>query len=428
MILYSKVKNKIKKGFGLFAASVIFVALGTACNPGLEECDPIDPFCNMDLLAMYGLLYKGPVSYQSKYLLVSHSSLGVNAFKLDPSSGVITQDLGTVIGYANSSTPNMMSDSAGRYLYLITDSTTALNGYEMFSDDTFQQIAGFPITLTYPLKRSDINSGKKLVAVTDSAAAHVLPGGTTTYYGDLYLYDWDPQTGSLIQRADSPLGLGCVPGGPFITPDGMGVITSGQYIAGPPYGMMSFFRNDLNSNFAITPGSPSAFGPSGSTTSSTRTDVISPDGRYYYYYANSSVARHIIDPVTKEVTYSGEADQLVALLGAVNTYAGKFTPDGKYYYSPASTQLVGVSWNSADGTFNSIPGLPYVLGGINNPVNMEMDPTGKFIYIAGDDFFGGGVVQAFEIQADGTLVPNPGGSFVTPFQSINEIHVVTEEQ
>jgi 6-phosphogluconolactonase (cycloisomerase 2 family) len=126
-----------------------------------------------------------------------------------------------------------------------------------------------------------------------------------------------------------------------------------------------------------------------------------PSGNVKFFAIDSATGIPSLTPTTDTV---------------VNPAGATATPDGRYYYQalPNTAQVAGYFTNAVTGALSPVPGNPLSLGLNQVPINVAVDPAGKFLYISNgfSQVGSGGSLYAYSIDAvSGALTAVPGSPF-----------------
>jgi len=213
----------------------------------------------------------------------------------------------------------------------------------------------------------------------------------------------DANSGALIQIADSP-GLSDFPTARNPT---------GTLLYGPDFnGVWAGSTSNTGGPVTVVTGSP--FGGNRATAV-----AVDPAGKFLFAVQvssagddSSALATFTIDPTTGVLTLINSI-QYVLPVSLSNVLVH---PTGRFLYvSDDGGNSVQAFTIDASGTLTAIAGSPFSTGpsGIN-PQSMATDPEGRFLYVA--NFYGGegGSISAFGIDANsGVLTPIAGSPFLT---------------
>ncbi len=403
----------------ILAWNILFIAISffSSCTPDFVECENMDPLCNMDVLAAYGLLYseQKPLQYESKYLVLSRIG-GTDVLKIDPATGGITAVYNNAFGLVNSI--DMFSDPAGNHLYAVQPlGGGTLHGFDIDANDNFNTKSGYPVTLSAYIS-GKYNSDTGIWATAYNAPATV---SGTTYSSSIKLYDFDVLTGSYVTRPDTPLGMGCYPTNLVFNSTATRLYGGNTTALGPSAGTYTFSRADEFSNFQQ--GTPATVG-----LVTPNRYMLTPDDDLLLGFGAANVNLFSVDVTTGIATYSG-LDVILTAQSMFTHPSNRFTPDGKFLYGLdlLSNSISGVIYDSVSNTFRSIAGFPF--GTVNGPVYMDIDPSGTYMYVVGDDTLGKGELRVYVIQPDGTLIEDTTlrTSLATTYSN-GDIHIVTQEK
>jgi DNA-binding beta-propeller fold protein YncE len=185
------------------------------------------------------------------------------------------------------------------------------------------------------------------------------------------------------------------------------------YVANTNSNNVSAYSSGSGGVLTPVPGSPFPVGPNPASV------AVDPTGKFAYVVNDSNVPEV---PGTVSAFTIGSGGALTPVPGS--PFPAGDTPDsvavdptGRFVYVvnvAISGQLGAVSAFSIgpNGALTPVPGSPFAAGVL--PQALALDPTGKFLYVAGSSS-----VTAFSIGPNGALAPVPGSPFPAGFGTIS---------
>jgi 6-phosphogluconolactonase (cycloisomerase 2 family) len=229
----------------------------------------------------------------------------------------------------------------------------------------------------------------------------------TANYGDgtISAYTIDPTSGALNPVAGGPFGDGTHPAAVSLAPNGKFAFSASDNGTK----INAFTIDQTSGKLTPVPGSP--FTVVGFTTGSTFPDIaVDAQSAHLYLasYGDGEVAGFAIDPNTGALT---------PLAGSPYTAAGgagaipAFSPDGKYLYvmDQTANEVSGYSIDPTSGALTPLPGGPVATG--TDPTWIVFTPDGKYAYVANT---GDLTISAYSVSS-GVLTPfaAPNATFAT---------------
>jgi 6-phosphogluconolactonase len=276
-------------------------------------------------------------------------------------------------------------------------------------------ISIYTVNLTNGQLRSN---GYEVVEGVSEGAVTVDPSGRFAYVNNfsnsISAFTINASTGQLTP----------VPGSPFAA------LGDPQAVTVDPSGRFAYVPNGTDNNVlaytidgatgALTPiaGSPFAAGQDVASV------AIDPSGRFAYVGNvedddnKGDVSAYTINSTTGALTPIAGSPFLSGSGGGVLAAA----PSGEFGYvlglapsqPPGTHQITAFSINATSGAPTEVAGSPFTLGEPSNGT-MVMAPSGKFIYVLGDNI--GDLIQALSVNpTTGALTPVPGSPFATDIE------------
>jgi 6-phosphogluconolactonase len=247
---------------------------------------------------------------------------------------------------------------------------------------------------------------------------------TNSTSGNISAYTVNAGSGALVAVPGSPFPAGIGPSQAAIDPTGKFLyVTNVPPFLGPPgpSAISAFTISAGSGALTAVPGSPfpTVSGPVGM--------AVDPTGKFLY------VANHGSDSAPSSDI---SAYTINAASGALNAIQGSpfptpsgpegtaVDPTGKFLYvaGPSSSGVAVYSINAGSGALTSIPGSPFPAGPV--PTAVAVHPTGKFVYVLSVDLYvysaatGSGALTAIQgspFHTEGVteaLAIDPGGKYV----------------
>lgn len=238
------------------------------------------------------------------------------------------------------------------------------------------------------------------------AAVSLAPNGKFAFSASdngtkIHAFTIDQTSGQLKEVAGSPFSTGFATGSAY--PDiAVDAASAHLYLASAGDGKVAGFSIDQTTG-ALTalPGSPYASGANASGI-----PAFSPDGKHLYVVDDNATggvfgytiaADGSLSPISTTPFPSGP-----------NPYWISFTPDGKFAYvsNNGNNTLSAYSVNATTGALTANP-TPVTVDG--HPKDLTVDAAGTHLYVPVSNDPAAGAVDAFTINADGTLTAVAGG-------------------
>lgn len=150
--------------------------------------------------------------------------------------------------------------------------------------------------------------------------------------------------------------------------------------------------------------------------------AMDPSGKFAY-------VTNINPPNANISAYTIETGGLLPIPGppfpALPSYSMAVDPSGKFAYVPNFSGFIlvpgsvqGYTIDSTSGALTPISGSPVPTG--PNPTSIAIDPSGKFVYVANDDYPLPGNVLGYTINSStGALTPIPGSPFTAGAEPVS---------
>ncbi len=344
------------------------------------------------------LLFSLSVSVQAQKTVVyasNSNSNNISAWTLDTTTGALTPIAGQP--FAAGSEPNSVGiDPFHRFLYVTNESTSTTLPSNV-SAYTIDQITG---ALT-PV------AGSPFAAGIAPNYARVHPSGLFLYCaneGDQTIsgYSINTTTGALTPIAGSPFATGVAPGN---NTDSIGFDPTGKFayvsVNSSPGAVLAFTVNTTTGALTPVAGSPFTTGTNSDTV------VVDPAGKFLYVgnFGSMDVSAFTINSSTGALTPVAGSPFAI---GGGRPDQVNVDPTGKFVFTAndSGTSGIGVqSINPATGALTSIAGSPFPAG--NSPSGVTVDPSGQFVFSANEN---SGDVSVFSLNSTTGVLTNVSGS------------------
>jgi 6-phosphogluconolactonase (cycloisomerase 2 family) len=139
-------------------------------------------------------------------------------------------------------------------------------------------------------------------------------------------------------------------------------------------------------------------------------------GAFAYFLATDSAGKFLFGcwaPSFVAYTIDSNSGTLTSVPGSpfqfptLSSGASAFVvyPSGHFLYVTTFSNTVAGLTVAADGTLGLVPGSPIATG--TNPVNMAVDPFGRFLYVANN---GDGTISGFSVDSNSGVLTSIAGS------------------
>lgn len=342
-----------------------------------------------------------PITHEILY--ASNSSNSIFAFRVDQSTGALTQTSEAMPGGNTVGNTAMAVTPSGSFLYAANDVNSEINCYAIDSS------GGLTLTANSPFLVSPSTSVFEALAVD--------PSGKFLYASDQSAF------GIVGFTIDSTTGaLTPVPGGPFTSsgnggpPLAIAIDPTGSFLYASAsfddvslqggYNVWGFTINPQTGALTSMPGSPFA------TQGNSQPDGIKvdPSGKFLYVALSNAggIAAFTIDSTTGGLTTVPGSPFATASTQFTQTYELTISPSGKFLYAFNfnGNTMAAFTINQTTGALSTIAGSPFAV----NPLGeggLIVDPSGQFLYLT----IGSGFSNAFDVfnidPRSGVLTPNP---------------------
>jgi 6-phosphogluconolactonase (cycloisomerase 2 family) len=371
--------------------------------PGTAQITVLNPSPGGGASRIFRFGIDAGVAIQRFLYVANSNSNTISGYHIDPNSGSLTELPGSpFIAAPTATSPGpMIGDRLGKFLYVLNRGTIGCKGcssLSIFSQDGQGNLV--------PLAGSPFPSIG--FAVAD-------PTGNIVYQSsgnDIVTMLIDASSGALIQLADSPgfaqfVSMTMHPAGTFLYgASGNGVwvgsssVTSGAVtpVPGSPFGGMSvgFFQPPVGASvIAVDPSGKFAFAVHNNFLGDGSSDLLS----------------FTIDAATGALTLLNSTHY-----GPVNLSGVFVHPSGGFLYATGQgNNTIQAFTIDASGTLTPLAGSPFSTstGSLGvNPIDMAMDPEGKFLYVSNYTGGSSGSISAFTVNTNsGALTPIAGSPF-----------------
>jgi len=338
------------------------------------------------------------VTYTPKYAYVANNyGNTISAYSVNPATGVLTSIAGSP--FATGSAPFLAMDPAGAYLYSINAGGGNISGFAITqASGMLSAVPGSPFaggSLLLPQSMAVDPTGR-FAYVTNSDPI------STTVAG----FAIDRATGALTALTGSPFSAGTAPAMARMDPTGKYL-----YVTNAQSNNVSGFAVDaITGALMAVPGSPFSTGtdPTGL--------AIDPTGRYVYVAnaVTSTVTAFRIDPATGSLTsIAGSPYASTIPIPIVLAVDGT----GAFLYAAnrdANNNVSAYSIDPSTGALTSVRGSQFTAG--VGPNDIEVDFSGKFLYVANAETGLSGDISVFGIDAaNGSLTQVSGSPFAAGY-------------
>lgn len=341
----------------------------------------------------------------------------ISAYAIDPTTGALTLVPGSAVppggGFALQFVPHssflwmlegenvLTGTNSSVYVYTV-DSTTGL----------LTPAAGNPFWALGGTGETPRGCSTGFNGLSSAQSVTFYPSGAFGYTsnvsfdagsnGGVWPFTIDPATGA-------PTGLGTSAG--LCTGYPVTVDPSGQFAYSPgymsdsstaPYGLFAFTIDATTGALTVIQGSPWTIGAAPPPPLAT---TIDPFGRFAYTPDGPRIWAFTLASTGALSPLAGSPFAFPA-----DSYAIAIAPNGQFAYVDATSGLYTYSIDSASGALSSV-GNPVALAD-NNGTTLQLDPSGRFAYLAAGAGAGQYGIYAYAIDATtGALTPVPGSPF-----------------
>jgi 6-phosphogluconolactonase len=245
-----------------------------------------------------------------------------------------------------------------------------------------------------------------------------------SFWNSIFTFSIDQSSGALTQTA------AVMPGGD----------TDGNEIAITPSGSFLYASNDdgmgingyaTDSSGALTLTASSPFVPA-STMAGIGSLTVDPTGSFLYASSSSGfgVVGFTIDSTTGALT-SAPGGPFTSPGYGGPPVGITIDPTGNFLYASASFDasasggynIWGFTINAQSGALTSMPGSPFATQENSQPYGIQVDPSGKFLYVA---LSNAGSIAAFTIDSTtGALTTVAGSPFATASTQFTQTYKLT---
>jgi 6-phosphogluconolactonase len=370
----------------------------------------------------------------NKFLYVSNfTGNTILGFAADPKTGALTA-LGSS-PFASGNEPNqIVLHPSGKFLYVTCVSDMTVWGYSINAKTgALTPVKGNPVSVGNGAYRLTVSSsGNNLYVVNGSdntlqrfsintstgqltnqgtvatgsipESATITPSGSFLYvtnYGDKNISGFSiGSSGQLTPLAGSPFGNGNLP------PFGLAIEPTGKYAFTDNLEVTSTFLNAFSIDAAT--GALTLLNSYGSDAYLGQISV-DPSGKFVMLADGYGLEWWPINPATGGLTYGGlvaSREYSLALTISAGTpvvYEPKFLYVLNANNIPSVQSISEYTINATTGLATEISGSP--LGTISFPVQLAIDPLGRFVYVTGGNT-GAGQISAFTVNpSTGLLSP-----------------------
>jgi 6-phosphogluconolactonase len=313
-------------------------------------------------LAIAVSLFAAPLRAQFVYVANDAIPGNVSGYKIDPSTGVLTEITGSPFT-AGSNPFSVAVDPSGKFAYVANSGSDSVSGYTINpSTGVLTEITGSPFSVptgSQPVSVAVDPSGKFVYVANHASGSDSVSGFTIA-----------PGTGALTAIAGSP----------FSVPTG----SQPSSVAVDPSGKFVYVANLVGnvSGFTIGTGALTAIGSFAANTSSTSV-AVDPSGKFVYV-ANQGRGSNR--------NFPGNVSGYT-----INSTTGALTP------IPTVSNPQGVFFDPGTSGRNQT---------LSRPRSVAVDPSGKFVYVAN---FGSDNVSGFTVAPGTGALTAMAASLGDPF-------------
>jgi 6-phosphogluconolactonase len=369
---------------GLFLASFLLAALAGCGAPFFIS--------DQELAVILGKEY-----------LYAGSSVGVDAFEVDGSTGRITKLAGSPFG--SGCIGALTSAPSGSFLYAMPYLSNAAYGFGVGRDGALAVLPAFP-------PAPSLSSPTAMAIDPQQRSAYILQAGTSQ---SINSYAFDAGTGA-VTFLGATLGVGCSPVAAITSSDGRFLYVG----RGIPSSILRYPADAGILGAAVTaatvPGAPLRL-------------VRDPGGQYLYAVTSSPSDQNIlgyrIDASTGALApVSGSPFRLG--FGPANISATGLAIDdwGVFLYAAGSDDTL--YRYRIDGDTGSLS-LAQTLGSPNG-ARLRVSHSGRYVFAGGDDNSGVGVIRVYEVAPDGTLSEVPGSPFPQTGGPVRDLETINSRR
>jgi 6-phosphogluconolactonase len=354
-----------------------------------------------------------------KFAYVANNvSNNISAYTIDAITGALTAVAGSPFGAGNA--PFVVTiDPSGKFAYVANQSSASVSAYTIdATTGALTPVAGSPYAASTLPFDVVIDPSGKFVYVTNygTNAVGAWSGGSIS------AYTINAATGALTPVAGSPFSVGPCPCVITIDPSG-----KFAYVANGQSGTVNAYTVDATSGVLTSVASSAGGfcpGSAGGVVIWTCGVTIDPSGKFAYV-ANEGGSTQVFGVFA--FTINATTGALTAVAGspfAVGTEPTSITidPSGKFAYvldvdngTVGGGTVYAYTVNATTGALTKT-GNPLAAG--TEPTGVEIDPSGKFVYVANDtsNDLSAPPIEAYSIDAStGALTAVPGSPFAGGF-------------
>jgi 6-phosphogluconolactonase (cycloisomerase 2 family) len=339
----------------------------------------------------------------------------ISAFSVDPNTGVLTPVPGSPpqvgpVPFA------LTADPSSRFLYVSTFPTSIYGFTINPTTGALTQVPGPPST-------TGTVEGAISLAV-DSTDKFLYTADNAPSPNNVSEFSIDAATGALtpLSQEDCTDANGGVFAGGVVTDP---TAPFAFVVSAPAFGLVCSFSIEAGGSLQPVPGSP-VFLP---TTPLTSPNAIAIDAFGKFIFTVNEVLGSLSAPVTSSVSvFIIAAGSLMPAPGS--PFAAELGENGipallatdtldRFLYAANTNQIAGYSINTSTGALSPLGGFPFNVQNLgSNGINsLVVDPSGKFLYVTGENPIGdqdilGSFILAYAIdQTTGALTPVPSSPF-----------------
>ncbi len=334
-----------------------------------------------------------PPLVTTEILYAANTVNAVFAFKVDQTSGALTECASVSPGGLSASNSALALTPAGTFAYAVNDVVSGINGYSTSSSGTLSLIGGSP----FPILPSVQPSWAVVPDLTIDPTGNFLFAATL---GGIATFAIDSTTGAL-SATGGPFSVG-----PGIVPPGIAVAPNGRFLYATDQNQSVWaFTIDPNSG-TLTPVSGSPYF-AGSQPYGLKVD---PSGKFLYVALSNAagIAAFSVDSASGALTAIPGSPYMTAASQFTQTYRLTIDPSGKFLYAfnLNGRTVSAFTIDPISGALSAISGSPFPTNSLVEG-DLAVDPAGKFLYLT----IGSGPPSEFFIfdidPLTGALTSNP---------------------
>ena len=359
-----------------------------------------------------------PPPTTTEVLYAANSSNSLFSFKIDQSSGALTQAGSVTPGGETVSNSAIAITPAGSFLYAANDTVSGINAYSTDSSGDLSLVVGSPFPIL-PLLQPP---SAVVLALAIDPKGKFLYASTGAGLAGVASFSINASTGALTGTGGPfTIGIGLLPPGIAIDPT-----SSFLYATDQEQNIWGFTIDSQSGVLTSISGSPFLAAADNSQPFGVQVD---PSGKFLYAALSNagSIAGFAIDGSSGALSPVPGSPFPTASTQFTQTYALTIHPSGQFLYAFNfnGNTIAAFRIDSGTGALSPISGSPFAVNP-NGEGDLIVDPSGKYLYLT----IGSGPPSAFVIfdvdPTTGALTPNaqspvagsqdPSGLAVAQFQ------------